>query len=63
MRVIVKTHDGEERVTEVESYDPVQIANDMNSVDKMVIVVGDILVHKTNVSKIYPESSIVDQSS
>ena len=53
VKVVVKCHDGQEYVTEVEKFDPVAIMNDLENSEKQYIVVGDVVVHRTNVSRIY----------
>lgn len=52
VNINVICHDGATYPTEIEEYDPVKIAAMINDESKSVIAIGDVIVHRTNVSRV-----------
>lgn len=52
VNIKVICHDGTVYPTELEEYNPVQIAEMINDESKSVIAIGDVIVHRTNVSRV-----------
>lgn len=52
VNVNVICHDGAIYPTQVEEYSPAKIAEMINDESKSVIVIGEVIVHRTNVSRV-----------
>ncbi|MEW5567392.1 hypothetical protein [Rossellomorea marisflavi] len=49
MKVKIITHSGSTYETEVQSYDPVQLNEDINSMQINTVLIGDVIVSKIDV--------------
>lgn len=53
IKLEILNHDGSVETTEVETYNPVEMAKELNDWSKNnVMVIGDVIVHKTSVKKV-----------
>lgn len=55
MRTVkIETHDRQTFLTVVEEYDPVAIAAEIDNADKLVIVIGDVILSRISVKSVSP---------
>ncbi|POD46295.1 hypothetical protein BKM15_25990 [Pseudomonas syringae pv. syringae] len=53
-KVIVKTNDGKELVTEVENYSAKDMAEQLNNQSNTIVAIGDVVVHRSFVQGVRP---------
>lgn len=61
-KLIIETHDGSNDVVEVEEYDAIQTAAEINnSQEEHVIVFGDYIYSKINIKTVKPVEKVEDE--
>jgi hypothetical protein len=50
--ILISTHGGKEYEVEVESYDPIQMNNDLNNREINTVVIGDIILARIDIKSI-----------
>lgn len=54
MRLKIVTHSGNEYVVQVESYDPIQVNNDLNNREINTVAFGEIILSRIDVKAVVP---------
>lgn len=54
VKVMIKTHDGNQFETEIENYDAKAMANELNNDNNGLTAIGEVVVHRSNIARIVP---------
>lgn len=56
--LIVITHSGKEYETQVESYDPVKLNDDINNTELNTVLIGDVILSRIDVKGVSKKTEI-----